>query len=157
MDLWIKTIICVVFINIFSELLLKNSRVNEFVKNIISIASVIMIILPIINIEENFLDKYMINGDYINEEYIENFNKKQKVLLENELKTALFNNGFFNIDVDFEWNLSNNDLCLQKVKLDLKNLVINSNDKHINRYNQIKEIVKNVTGLQEEQIELNGG
>lgn len=151
---WVISIIGVVLLNLMAEIILSNSEISTFIKKIFSVVSIFIIIAPLSNlINVNFssiLDNLLNSNQY--DEYIYS---NQELYIENFIVETLKTKGFYGVKVDVKYNLSNNENELEKIILNLKNLVINENQVHINKYKEIKDIVCNALNVKEDIIVLN--
>ena len=150
---WIITIIGVILLNLIVEIILSESNLSSFIKKIFSIISVLLIISPItklLNFDNINLYNIVFDSSYLDYSF-----GNYDVYIENYLKAILESNGFFNIEIDVCYNLSNNENKIKKIFLNLRKLVINENQVHINKYKEIKDIVSKTLNIEEDLIILN--
>ena len=152
---WLMSIIGIVCLGLFSDIILSESTINSFVKKIIAIISIFIIISPIKNITKIDFSKFFEYNYIEDSSYIENVYTQQKHYYEKYLEETLSKKGYNNVNVEIIYNLSNNKKKKKKVVLNLKNLVINENTMHINKYKEIKSIVCETLNIKEDIVTLN--
>lgn len=156
---WILSIVGVVLIGVLVDIILPSGQIQKYIKSVFSIFVVFVMIYPVTNIDINNLDfnKFLYNQTSVelNENYIKNYNNEYKKSLENLITTQLENKGFKGVDVEISYNLSSLKFEIEKVQLNTKNLVINTNSPHINKYNEMKDIVVSVLSIDEKKVVIN--
>ena len=118
-------------------------------------ASQIFILSPINNLLNIDLDSIFDYEYLLDKSYLETIEDEQEKYLENYIEQLLEINGFKSVKVKIVYNLSYNENKIEKVIVNLKDLVINENHTHINKYQEIKSIVANALNLEECYIVFN--
>ena len=153
MKSWIISIISVVLLNLVSEIILSQSTIGEFIKKIFGLVTILVIISPIANIFkidiDNIINTYDSKFNY-QSEYISIVENGQEEFYENYIKQLLEDEGFLNVNVEIDYKIEDNGININKITLNLKNLVINENQPHINKYTEIKNIICNAIPIIEE-------
>ncbi len=72
--------------------------------------------------------------------------------LEKNLEDVLKQEGFANIDINLEFSIEKDELKYNSCLVNLKNVAISPDKQHINKYEFIKNIIKENTQLTEERI-----
>ena len=149
MRAWILSIIGVVFIGIMLEVISPEGKTNAFIKSIFAIVFMYVVITPIINLIKN-QDKI----DFSNIIQTEHNDYSEQTLTEIKLKieTHLASNGFNGVEVEVVGVSTEEYTKVQKVQVDLSNLVLNSGDEHINKYKLITELIMSVVDIDKENI-----
>ena len=88
------------------------------------------------------LDKGLI--EYIFEKRVEN----EEIKIENYLQ----NKGFNEVDINIYFSINKNEIQYNSCSVNLKNVVISADKQHINKYEFIKNVVKDFTNLTYEEI-----
>ena len=144
---WLISIISVAVGGVLVDLMLPNGKLNGFIRAIFGFLSVTVIISPIpklLNKEINFNNiVYNQNATNINQDYVDASIKKIIISLEESCEKELSSKGFENVDVVISFIIEDYNYTIQKVTLNIKNLVINSNAVHINKYTEMEQIVRN--------------
>ena len=78
--------------------------------------------------------------------------KSQVVSKEINIENELENEGMENVDIKLQFTIENNELKINSCIVILKNMTNNSDNKHIDIYENIYEIVKKHTGLNDKEI-----
>ena len=156
---WLISILSVVISGVLVDLLLPNGKLNGFIRAIFGFLAVTIIISPlpsIINRELSFENViYNYGATQIDQDYVDSSIKNIITNLENATEQELKNEGFENVNVVISYIIENYKYTIKKVSLDIKNLVINSNQVHINKYTEMKQIVVNFLNVSTEEVEIN--
>ena len=150
---YILSVLGIVLAGVIIDVILPSGSINKYIKSIYAIFVVAVLINPVVK----FLtkgggfkfqyDEYNLNGNLLN--YVYN-NRVEN--LENKIETKLNDNGFKNIDIKINYSIKNNELTINSCTANLKNMVIDSDKQHINKYEFIKEAIKEHTNLTDEVI-----
>lgn len=153
---WILSVLGVAILGVLVDIILPNGEMQKYIKSIFSILVVFTLIVPLLNIN---IDKLDINNFIYNQtsveldqNYINSFNKQYKSLLEKNCEQLLETKGFSKVSVEIEINLENNQFEVKKVQLNLKKLVINTNEVHINKYTEMRECITNYLDIKEDMV-----
>ena len=153
---WLLSVVGIVVIGVLVDLILPEGEMQKYIKAIFSVFVVFVMISPILKIDINNIDfnkfVYNENSVSVNEDYLKNYNNAYKNSLEKICESQLKTQGYENVDVEILLNLSTTKFEISKVNLNLKNLVINSNGVHIDKYKEIKSIVTSVLGIDENKV-----
>lgn len=153
---WLLGVVGIVLIGTLVDLILPDGEMQKYIKAIFSIVIVFVMISPIVNIDLNKIDfnKFIYNDSSvtINEKYLKNYNNIYKESLEKTCEMALKNSGFSGVKVNICLNMSITKFQIEKVEVNLKNLVIDTNKVHIDKYQEIKSVIISVLGVDEDKV-----
>ncbi len=153
---WLLSVVGIVLIGVLVDLILPEGEMQKYIKAIFSIIVVFVMINPIIKIDLSKVDlnQFVYNDKSVsvNENYLKNYNKAYKQSLEKSCEVRLEYSGFLNVDVEISLNLSTTKFEIEKVYANLKNLVINNNGVHIDKYQEIKSIIISCLGVEESKV-----
>jgi len=153
---WIISIIGIVVLGVLIDLVLPDGQMQKYIKSVFSIIIVLTMVSPLLNININEIDfnKFIYNEASVelNENYLKNYNEDYKIALENLVIDALKEDGFSGVVVEISYNLSNNKFEIEKVELDIKKLVINTNQVHIDKYKEMRAIVVKMLNIKEGMV-----
>lgn len=156
---WILSIVGIVLLGVLIDLILPNGEIQKYIKSIFSIFIVFLMITPIlqVDIKKIDFDKFIYNQTSVevDENFIENYYLKYKQGIENVCENALKNGGFSGVDVAISLNMSSKEFCVEKVELNLKNLEINTNVQHIDKYEEMKDIILSLIEIDREKVVMN--
>lgn len=150
---YILSILGIVVIGVFLDVIIPSGAINKYIKGIYSIFVVAVIINPVIkfvNKNHNFVINYKEYNE--NEDLLNYIFNKRATALENDMENILSSNGFSNIDIKLNISIENNELRYSSCKINLENMVISSDKLNINKYEFIKDIIKENTNLTDEEI-----
>lgn len=153
---WILSVLGVSVLGVLVDIILPEGTMQKYIKSVFSILVVFTLIVPLlnINIENINFDNLIYNDTSIklNQNYINSFNSQYKQMLEKNCEQILALSGFSGVCVEIDINLKDNKFEVEKVKLNLKKLVINTNEAHINKYTEMRECVANYLDILKEKV-----
>lgn len=156
---WLLSVIGIVVIGVLINLILPEGEIQKYIKAIFSVFVVFIMIYPILNIDISKInyDEFFYNQTSVtvDEKYLENYKEKYRESLQNQCETVLNNNGYQNVRVEIYLNLSSEKFEIEKVYVNLKNLVINGNSVHIDKYKEIKSIIVSLLDVEEGKVIMN--
>ena len=150
---YILSILGIVVAGVFIDIIIPSGAISKYIKSICAIFVLAVIVTPIIkffNDNRGFdlqYQEYEINQNLIN--YIQT-NKIEA--MENNIILDLEDEGLSNIDIIINYSIDNNELSINSCTINLENLVISSDKQHINKYEIIKQIVRENTNLTDEEM-----
>ena len=153
---YILSILGIVIAGVLIDIIMPSGTINKYIKSIYSIFVVAVLLNPLIKFlhkNHNFTVKYK---DYeINSNLIDYIYQSKVNSLEINIKKLLEDNGFKQVDIIFDYSIENDELIYKSCTLNLKNMVIDADKQHINKYEYIKDIVKQNTNLKDGEIIIN--
>ncbi len=153
---WVLSLVGVVIITAIVEIILPESNIGKYVKGILALFTIFIMVSPVtsINIAELFNgEKYetLIDDDFLTGVNVERVNFYKTQIIE-----KLNKNGINKVTVSIDWESDNGVLKINNVFVNLCDMVINSNDKNIDIYNNIKKIIISVVDVKVEDIIFDG-
>lgn len=156
---WILSVLGVSVLGVLVDIILPEGSMQKYIKSIFSIIVVFTLIMPLLNINLNNInfDKLVYNNTSIklDQNYINSFNEQYKKMLEKNCEQMLASSGFKGVCVEIDINIKDNKIEIKKVVLNLKNLVINTNEAHINKYTEMRECVAKYLDILKEKVVFN--
>ena len=158
-EIYILSIVGIVFLSVLVDIIMPDGDMSKFIKGVFSIVALFVIISP----AQKFFNKdfdidkiiYDQTAVQIDSDYIEATTKQMKNQLEITLSVKLKDAGFDNVGVEILCDMSNNVFQVEKVVLDISNMVINTNIPHINKYTEIKQVVIDYLNVEESDVIIN--
>ncbi len=139
------------------DVILPFGSINKYIRGIYSIFVVAVLLNPIVKFLSKTQDFSIAYEDYVADQKLLNYiYSVRSKSLENNLKTIFKNEGFANIDISLEFSIENNELNYNLCRVNLKNLEISADKQHINKYEFIKNTIKETTNLTDERIIIDG-
>ena len=148
---WILSVLGIIIISLIVEIMLPTGKTSKLIKSVLGLFSVFIIISPIkevdfLNFDASiFTSKIEIDSSFVgkrNDEIIEIYKEE---ILEN-----LNNNGYLQVNIDIEIN--ENNLEVKTIFVDIREMVLKSEDMNINKYTNIVAIIKNILKIEEDKI-----
>ena len=134
-------------------MILLSGSINKYIKSIFSIFIIAVLIAPVVKFVNNFkgieLDTNSLKPD---EKLLRFIYKSQIISKEVEIEKELTNDGLSDIDIKLQFTIVNNELKINSCIVILKNMTNNSDNQHIDIYENIYEVVKKHTGLNNKEI-----
>ena len=153
---YVLSVLGVVLLGVIIDVIVPSGNINKYIKSIFSIFVVAVIIRPVVKFLSN---KNGIKIDYnkyeIDKELVEYIFEKRAENDENKIELYLTDEGFEKVDIKLNFSIDNNNLEYISCEINLKNVVISADKQHINKYEFIKDVVKDFTNLTEEEIIIN--
>ena len=156
---WILSITGIVCLSVITELILPAGKLTKYIKGVFSFIMVLVIILPLpkllgreINISNifSFDNTYQIDSDYI---YQLNLNKLDS--LQKDICNKAEEQGYLNVKVYIDADITNSNMKIEKINVDLTNLIITENSEHkdIQKIKKhISQIIYSLTNTDQELI-----
>ena len=156
MSSYILSILGIVLIGVIVDVIVPSGTINKYIKSIFSIFVVAVIISPIVTFLSN---KNGIKIDYSNYEIdiklIEYIFEKRIENEEIKIENYLSEEGFDKVDININFSIENYELEYISCEINLTKLAISADKQHINKYEFIKDTVKDFTNLTDEEIVIN--
>lgn len=153
MNGYVLSVLGIVVAGVFIDIIIPTGTISKYIRSFYSIFVVAVLISPVVkflNKQQSLTikyEEYILNDDLLNYIY-----SSRATNLENNLESNLEKEGFKNIDINLTFSIENNELKYNSCKVNIKNLVISPDKLHINKYEFIKETIKNNTNLTDEEI-----
>lgn len=152
MNSWLLSIIGVVFLGVLFDLIYPNGKTNSLCKTIFGLVAVVVMIMPILNID---IGSLKINND-IEQSLLDNITEAKVDAMQMTIDTHLNSCGIDGVVVRIETNLSNNVFEVDKIYIDTTNLVLTKNITNINKYEVIIKEVSSLLKIEEEKVVVYG-
>lgn len=155
MQSYILSVLGIVLVSVLIEIILPNGQTAKYIKSIFSIFVIYVLINPLIMFLKNDFDisKY-IQADnlQINKSLLNNIYKDQIQAKSKDLENTLKNEGFVGVKITILYQVVEENIVLEKVKINIDNLVINGLAPNINKYQHIRQVVAQNLMIKEEDI-----
>ena len=153
---WVLSIIGVVLISVIVEMILPKGSVSKFIKSVLAIFIVFVIVSPIATIKDsNYFDKIInLNAIEIDVNYVKTINEQKVAEYQKNITTILNESGFLNISVNIDAEIDK-EIKINKVYVNICNLVLNGNISHIDKYTKMIAIITSVVDVKKENIVFN--
>ena len=153
---YILRVLGIVVAGVIIDVIIPSGSINKYIKSIYSIFVVAVLISPILNFVSNKSEfTFNYNNYEIDQELYEYITNQRVNSLQLDIKEELELNGFEGVDININFSLENNTLNYNSCTINLEKLVIDADKQHINKYEFIKEVVKDYTDLTDEEIIFN--
>ena len=153
---YILSITGIVFLGVLVDVILPDGEMNKFVKGMFALIAVFVIISPIAKLLKTEISVQKIsettNQIQIDNDFLQATQKQYITSLQNTLTARLVDAGYDGADVTIEGYLSNNVLVIEKVKIDISNMVLTKDKEHINKYAEITKIAVQVLNVEESDV-----
>ena len=153
---WVLSLVGVVIITAIVEIILPESNIGKYVKGILALFTIFIMVSPVtsVNIADLFNDEEyeaLIDDDFLTGVNVERVNFYKTQIIE-----KLNKNGIDKVVINIDWETNNGVLKINNIFVNLCDMVINNNDKNIDIYNNIKNIIISVVDVKVEDIVFDG-
>ena len=153
---YILSILGIVVAGVLIDIIVPSGAINKYIRSIYAIFVVAVLVGPImtlLNKANKFSFEYQ---DYqLNESILTYIYNKKTESFQDEIIKKLEEEGFSNVDILLNYSIEKDELIYTSCQVNLKNLVISKDKQHINKYEFIKNIIKENTNLKVEEIIIN--
>lgn len=155
MQSYILSVLGIVLVSVLIEIILPSGQTAKYIKSVFSIFVVYVLISPVLTMIKKDYDitKYVQQGNIeVNQVLLNNIYKDQIEAKSTDIENALEKEGYSGVKVKILYNIVDNQIFLEKVKINLDNLVITSPNENINKYQHIRQVVAQSIEIKEEDI-----
>lgn len=152
---YILSVLGIVLVSVLIEIILPSGQTAKYIKSVFSIFVVYVLISPVLTLIKKDYDitKYVQQGNVeINQTLLNNIYKDQIEAKTVDMQNTLEKAGYSGVKVSIIYKIVNNQIVLEKVKINLDNLVITSPNTNINKYQHIRQVVAQSIEIKEEDI-----
>lgn len=154
---WLLSVAGISLLSVLIDVVLPNGQTNKYIKGIIAFCMVFVIISPIpALLKSDFdLDKIFTSSTIeVEKEFIYQVNRTRLTYLQSQITSEL-EMLLPNVKVVVNGDIFEMEMKIKNVFVDLSNLVINENNKHINIRKTVEDGVKKHIEIEEEKIIIN--
>ena len=153
---WVLSIVGVILISVIVEIVLPHGSVGKFIKSILSIFIIFVMISPVVTFKNtNFFEKiFNQSAIEIDVEYIKKVNKQKVAEYEKNILESFDKSGYHNVIVKIDAEIDK-DIKINKVYVDICDLVLSENLEHIDKYTNMIAIIKSIIDIKKENIVFN--
>lgn len=149
---WILSIIGIVFVLLITDLIIPNGGCKKIIQSVVSIFFLCVFFTPI----SNFTSKNNVNEYQVDMDLYSSINSAKNESLKTRINQELSSRGINDINVDIFTDTANIDNNIKFVYVDLSNLSLSIESKHINTNEVIKSVVTSLCKIDEEHIIIYG-
>ena len=152
---YILSVLGIVLVSVLIEIILPSGQTAKYIKSVFSIFVVYVLISPVLTMIKKDYDitKYMQQGNIeVNQTLLNNIYKDQIEAKTLDIQNTLEKAGYSGVKVSIIYKIVDDKIFLEKVKINLDNLVITSPNTNINKYQHIRQVVAQSIEIKEEDI-----
>lgn len=151
---WLISICGIVLIGVLVDLVLPQKKFANVVKTVVAVATMLIIIRPIANIDLSKIDfNFLSSSITVDNKFIDLRNLEKIDALSSSIELSLSNNGYKNIDISFD--IDSEKMLINTVFVDLSKLVLSDKNLNINKYTNIVAIVRQFVNISQGQVVFN--
>lgn len=152
-SVWILSIVGVVMIGVLVEIILPEGRTNRLLKSVVAVASIFIILSPLKNLDlKNINFSNMFNTIEIDSNFVEDQRNNMVEALQTQIEKDLADSGYLNVSIELQVDKESEYLEFSNVFVDLRNLVLSSENLNINKYTNIVAIVGQVINIDKDSV-----
>ena len=158
-SVWLLGITGVILITVMVEIIIPEGQMNKYIKGVLSIITVFVVVLPLPHLSIDKLDFGRFIGNsavQVDDKIIENLNRQKVIEYESIIERTLSNNGYSGTQVEVVGDLTEPNMKIDAVNVNLALLVISDPELNINRNEKIEAIIVSVVNVKKENISLYG-
>ena len=155
-SIWLLSIAGISVLSVVVDVLIPKGQMEKYVKGVFAFVMVLVIIAPIpkilsseINMGEIFKSEEIV----LQQNFLEQTNQNKLTLCKQAVEAEIESRGIDGVKVTAYGNIFDIDMKIEKIFVDLSELVINEKTEHIDIKKTVTDIVLNMTNLKKEQIE----
>ncbi len=150
---YILGVLGVVIAGVIIDVVIPSGSINKYIKSIFSIFVIVVLVAPVVKFVNNFKGIELDTNNLKPDEKLLNFIYKSKVISkEVDIEKELDDEGLSGVDIKLQFTIENNELKINSCIVILKNMTNNSDNQHIDIYENIYEVVNKHTGLGDKEI-----
>lgn len=152
-SVWILSIVGVVMIGVLVEIILPEGRTNRLLKSVVAVASIFIILSPLKNLDlKNINFSNMFNTIEIDSNFVEDQRNNMVEALQTQIEKDLADSGYLNVSIELQVDKESEYLEFSNIFVDLRNLVLSSENLNINKYTNIVAIVGQVINIDKDSV-----
>lgn len=153
---YIMTLLGVILLGVLVDIIMPSGSTSKYISGMFAIFVIFVIAMPIVNwVKKDYkLTDYMTSSEIeLNDKLLKNMYNLKIDALENDISIELEENGYSGVVIEIECNVVADNVEIEKVLVDISNLVINNNNTNINKYIYIRKVIQSYIVVSEEVIE----
>lgn len=158
MSAWLLSIAGVSILSVVVDIILPKGQTEKYIKGIFAFAMILVIIAPLPKMlkAEIDLDKLFQKEEIvIQENFIEQSNQNKLSLLKKQIESGLKEKNIEGVVVSVYGDIFKNNMQIEKIFIDLSDLVIKEKNQHIDIEKTVIETIQNYIIIEKEKIEFN--
>lgn len=152
---WLLSIAGMAVLGVLIDIILPGGQTNKYVKGMFAFCMLLVIIAPLPSlVNKNFnVDLIFTQTEIkIDADFIYQVNRSKLTHYENKIKKQLEHAEIKHVEVVVNGDVFSNNMQIKNVFVDLKNVVISENIKHINIKKTVLEIVLDNINISKEKV-----
>ena len=152
---WILSISGVVVLSIMVDMFLPDGKLNSFIKTIFNFTIILVVITPLPNLfkkDYNLEDMFPSQNIVLQEDYIYQLNYDKLMILEEQIEKSFNEKGLVGAKAYISADIFTLQMKIDKVFVDLSQMVIHENYENINIESEVVNCVKKYVDIKKENI-----
>ncbi len=152
-SVWVLSVTGIVLFGCTIDIIMPNGQLAKYIKSTLCIATVFVIVSPIIDmIGKKDFGELFVSDIVIDEDLLYSINKSKQLSLQNQLVTLLEESGYKDVNIDIAIDYEEKTFVINNIFVDLSRVVLNENIVNIDKYTNIKKLIGSVIDIEEESI-----
>lgn len=131
-------------------------QTNKYIKGVLALFTVFVIVLPLpqLNISQINFNNWFNGGtaSQVDENFVESVNEQKLAQYKSIIENTLYENGYLGVTVTVEADTSKSNMTISDVVVDLRLLVLTSEQLNIDKYTKITAIITALINIEEDKI-----
>lgn len=153
---WVISITGIVLLGLVADVMLPEGKINKYIKSIFAIITVFVIVLPLPSFFNSFSQTSDVffneNQIFLDEYFLDKLKEERQSEKEAMLAEVFKEHGFENIEINVLCDNESDFFKIKLVQLNIKNLVIQNEDKNINIKDKLLELIFVSMGINLNQV-----
>lgn len=156
MGQWLLGLVGIAFVSVILDVILPAGSTKKVIQCVFAIFSIYVIVAPLPKIFSTAETTITEEGVTLDEAFLHSTNSQIISALEKKIVESAEQSGITGVNVVIWADLSNNEIDVQKVYVDLTNIVLSKDRQNINKYEVLTEIVQRHVNVSKEDITFYG-
>ena len=155
---YVSSVLGAVILGVIVDVVMPSGEMHKYIKGMYSIFIVFVLLTPItklFNVDFDLYNLFSSEKVSVDDNYVEYVTSMRAQSLTQYIETKLQEEGITGAVVSVEYEQSGLDFEIKNITINISKLVIESKDKHINKYDIIRECIKKYVDIEEERIIFN--
>jgi len=153
---WLLSIVGIILISVIIEIIMPEGQTNKYIKGVLALFTVFVIVLPLpqLNISQINFNNWFNGGtaSQVDENFVESVNEQKLAQYKSIIENTLYENGYLGVTVTVEADTSKSNMTISDVVVDLRLLVLTSEQLNIDKYTKITAIITALINIEEDKI-----
>lgn len=155
---WLMAILAVVLLGVVVDLILPNSTLSKYIKSTLATVTILVIILPLPSLINSGFDwesdLFSSSEITLDQDFLDYATEIKVSYLESGLISQLSDDGYDGLDINISAHSESGEIIVDYVYINVDNLVLELENEHIDKYEQVIELVCSYLEIESSKVVL---